>query len=286
MPQRDTTGLTSLAVSTVLHVAALLIMAMIVHRALPEAPPPAIDVDTAPEPEFEDLAEIAIEPFEEPPRPEAVEAVIVESAPPAPDPGDAGALDPVAVSEETTPAAWDDLADALLAGIGNATPAGQGDGPGDRFGGFGGDVGRRLARAGAQTGDIQVSLSWNNVNDLDLHVLTPGKERIFFAHRASACRGQLDVDMNAGGPLSAEPVENVFWPPKRAPFGRFHVFVHHFANHGAADPTPFEVHVLVNGRRQTFAGTVSFGQAPLEVASFDRDASSTIGGDPADDFRE
>jgi hypothetical protein len=31
---------------------------------------------------------------------------------------------------------------------------------------FGGDIGRRLARAGAKTGAIQVSLAWNNINGL------------------------------------------------------------------------------------------------------------------------
>ena len=282
MPQRDTTGLVSLAVSTVLHVVVLLIMAMIVNSALTEPRLRPIDVDTVPEPEFEELAEIPVEAFVEPQEPDAEEALIVESALPALEDDDPGLVQTESVSPDAEPAAWDTVAEGLMAGFGSSGTAG----PGDRFGGFGGDVGRRLKQAGAKTGDIQVSLAWNNVNDLDVHVVTPRKERIFFAHRLSACRGQLDVDMNAGGPLTQEPVENVFWAHKQAPYGRFHVFVHHFANHGGRDPTAFEVHVLVDGQRQKFSGTVSFGQPPVEVASFEREVPSTIGGDPVDDFRE
>lgn len=282
MPQRDRTGLVSLAVSTVLHVVALLLMAMIVDSALTEPPLRPIDVDTTPEPEFEDLAEVPLEAPIEPPRPDVPEAVIVESAAPSLDEVDPGAAEPSAVSLDAEPAAWDAVAEGLLAGVGSSTGAG----PGDQFGGFAGEVGRRLKEAGAKTGAIQVSLAWNNGNDLDLHVVTPRRERIFFGHRLSACQGQLDVDMNAGGPLSRQPVENVFWARNRAPYGRFHVFVHHFANYGGPDPTAFEVHVLVDGQQQKFSGQVSFGQPPVEVASFEREVPSTIGTDPADDFRE
>ncbi len=282
MPQRDHTGLVSLAVSTVLHVVALLLMAMIVNSALTEPRLRPIDVDTTPEPEFEELAEVPIEAFNEPPQPDVAEAVIVESASSALEELDPGTVQPTAVSLDAEPAAWDAVAEGLLAGVGSSTGAG----PGDRFGGFAGEVGRRLKQAGAKTGAIQVSLAWNNGNDLDLHVVTPRRERIFFGHRLSACHGQLDVDMNAGGPLSQQPVENVFWAQKRAPYGRFHVFVHHFATYGGPDPTAFEVHVLIDGQQQKFTGQVSFGQPPVEVASFEREVPSTIGTDPADDFRE
>lgn len=103
----------------------------------------------------------------------------------------------------------------------------------------------RLKQAGAQGGALQFSLSWDGYNDLDLHVLTPAKDEIWYSMRQSQCGGTLDVDANGGGPNTDTPVENVFWPQKeQAPDGRTHptgpvqgrywVVVHYYARH---DPT-------------------------------------------------
>lgn len=133
------------------------------------------------------------------------------------------------------------------------------------------DVGERLAQAGAKTGDVQISLAWNNVNDLDLHVITPSGERIFFRHRKSACHGELDVDMNAVSPDTDRPVENVYWPVGQAPQGDYRVQLHYYANHGATDPTKYQVVVKAGGRTQTFTGEVSHnGGQPIDIHHFTR----------------
>lgn len=49
----------------------------------------------------------------------------------------------------------------------------------------------RLTRVGAKSGDVQVSLIWHNVNDLDLHVVTPSGEHIFFSVRSANRRWAL-----------------------------------------------------------------------------------------------
>ena len=54
---------------------------------------------------------------------------------------------------------------------------------------------------------VRVSLAWHNHDDLDLWAETPSCERISFSNR----RGILDVDMNAGGGQTREPVENLAW---------------------------------------------------------------------------
>ena len=130
------------------------------------------------------------------------------------------------------------------------------------------DLGDRLQKAGARTGDVQVSLAWNNGNDLDLHVETPGHEKIWYSNRNSTCGGELDVDMNAGGPASQRPVENVYWPVGESPSGKFRVSVHYYANHGGRDPTQFQVTIKVKDRTENFTGSLRPGDPPKLVHEF------------------
>ena len=91
---------------------------------------------------------------------------------------------------------------------------GGGGNGGDRFGG---EMGRRLAAAGAQTGDVQVSIAWNGFDDIDVHVmiepLNGGPPSVIcWMSRMGFCGGFLDVDANANpGMLTPAPVENIFW---------------------------------------------------------------------------
>ena len=114
---------------------------------------------------------------------------------------------------------------------------------------------------------MQVSLLWNNHNDLDLHVRCPSREIIYYRHKRSRCRGVLDVDMNAGGSqVTDEPVENVFW--SRAPKGTYEVAVHYFANRGGEDPTEFKVAIKIGNQVEEFTGTLRRGDPPTVVAKF------------------
>jgi len=116
----------------------------------------------------------------------------------------------------------------------------------------------RLDREGAKSGDVQVSLMWNNYNDLDLHVVCPCGQLIYFGDRQCPCGGELDVDMNVS-PDSTEPVENIYWSAGGSPAGSYQVYVNHFNNHnlpGCDDPTAFRVAVVVGGQVQEFEGEI------------------------------
>ncbi len=126
----------------------------------------------------------------------------------------------------------------------------------------------RLAAAGARSGDIRISLMWNNVNDIDLHVFDPRGDQIFYLNRRVRSGGELDIDRNAQRPLTRRPVENVYWPENGAPPGTYKVYVHHYRNNGAPDPTRFVVRVLVRGKSRDFTGSVRAGEPPKLVHQF------------------
>lgn len=67
--------------------------------------------------------------------------------------------------------------------------------------------------------DLRVSLAWSNFDDLDLHCMTPDGTHIYYANKSDI----LDVDMNAGGRMTREPVENMRWLRLRDGIYRFHV---------------------------------------------------------------
>ncbi len=124
---------------------------------------------------------------------------------------------------------------------------------------------RRVAREGGRRGDVQVTLIWDNFNDLDLWVICPNGRRIYYASM-QGCNGELDVDANGGGPRTRSPVENVTWP-RGAPPGRYRVEINHFSNHGDRDPTPYRIRIRVGDREQIHEGSLHNGQ-PNRVLEF------------------
>jgi hypothetical protein len=99
----------------------------------------------------------------------------------------------------------------------------------------------------AGVGDIAFRIQWEGPADLDLYVLEPSGERIWFGARRSATGGFLDVDCNFVA-ICPRPVENVFWAKGTAPAGTYHYQVGLANAHGASFPIPF-TGVVLHGRR-------------------------------------
>jgi hypothetical protein len=100
----------------------------------------------------------------------------------------------------------------------------------------------RLKEYGAGTGDVQISLLWNTVDDIDLHVEHNG-DRIWWQNRRSFYGGMLDIDMNAKGPNNRRPIENIFWAHNTLPRGHFVVYVHFFRAWTSLRKVPVTVRV-------------------------------------------
>lgn len=136
---------------------------------------------------------------------------------------------------------------------------------------FSREMQERLSEAGAHEGEIEVALVWHDKNDLDLHVLDPNGERIFFENkRAVRSEGWLDIDMNVNLASAVEnPVEHIRWPHNSVPKGAYQVFVHYYGQHvGQPAQSPFEVGIKIGGRAASFKGTVSREQQLAAVHTF------------------
>ncbi|MDR0756797.1 MAG: hypothetical protein LBF85_03015 [Tannerella sp.] len=114
-------------------------------------------------------------------------------------------------------------------------------------------------------GEIKVTLTWNNVNDIDLHVIDPNGEEIYWNHKNSASGGKLDYDNRVShGP------ENIYWPEAKLT-GNYLVEVHHYEGTTAAN---YSVYINAFGRSKVVTGSISPEEMKL-VAVFDETGIST-----------
>ena len=136
------------------------------------------------------------------------------------------------------------------------------------------DAFARMAREGAKVGDVTITLLWDDYNDLDLHVFTPTGAEIYFGNR-HADGGHLDVDMNAGGGTSKEPVENVFFGDAdkgiQAMKGKYKVVVQNYGYHdrerNSSFAVPFRVVVRKNGEASEYRGETPAGMTHYPVTA-------------------
>ena len=131
------------------------------------------------------------------------------------------------------------------------------------------DIKERLEREGGASGNVQISLAWDDYNDLDLHLFCPSGERIYFNNKKSECGGILDVDMNVR-PVSNTPVENVVWKGE-APLGTYKVGVHFYKHHRkrrTKRTCKFRIRVVTHGESREYLGKITYGQAMQMVTSF------------------
>ena len=131
------------------------------------------------------------------------------------------------------------------------------------------DMDERLEREGGKSGAVQVSLAWDDYNDLDLHLFCPSGERIYFNNKESECGGELDVDMNVK-PVSNNAVENVVWT-KNPPKGTYKVGVHFYKHHRkrrTKKKTKYRLRVSIYGKVQEYSSIIKYGTAMQMATGF------------------
>jgi hypothetical protein len=165
----------------------------------------------------------------------------------------------------------EDLVKITARGIGHnrnqPNPFGHLNGPGS-------SVGARLKAAGAQTGEIQISIAWDTVDDIDLHVsYSPGNglvDNINWVNRKGHISGGiLDIDMNANSNLlQSDPVENIFWPHDSNPAGYYVVKIHFYRSWTGSTRVPVLIRLKIKDQIQTFNMTAILHSSPQRVTDF------------------
>lgn len=88
----------------------------------------------------------------------------------------------------------------------------------------------------AGTGALQISLSFDNEKDVDLYVVQPDEEVIFYGNEGGynfdldSLLWGLDVDSNAGCAIDGINNENVFYPSDYVQAGKYEVWVNMYSN--------------------------------------------------------
>lgn len=102
----------------------------------------------------------------------------------------------------------------------------------------------RINRSGAQSGALQITLSWDGRADLDLSIACPSGSRVYFK-RPRDCGALLDRDANRHpARISREPIENIFFSNPGSLPAQIPVYVDYYASHG--DPrrnVPFQLRI-------------------------------------------
>lgn len=125
------------------------------------------------------------------------------------------------------------------------------------------EIKQRLERAGADSGDIELSLAWSGYDDLDLHCKVPNGDLIWWQAKRSSSGGWLDIDANmlAKGPADSastqEPVEHIRWKDATAvPAGEYLITVRLFKAFGTGKTVPYTLHVKAPGLGEVHEGTL------------------------------
>ena len=134
-----------------------------------------------------------------------------------------------------------------------------------------------LSAIEAAGGDIQVSVTWNTVADVDLHVVEPNGTEIYYGNSSSGSGGLLDIDANAACGTSSLRQENIGWDPLTAPQGQYKVRVDYWSSCGAVQ-TEYIVTVYLRSAVPAVPGSPGTGVL-LFTGSFTGDGTGGGAGD-------
>ena len=128
----------------------------------------------------------------------------------------------------------------------------------DATGAAGPPVCHRVVVAEVGGGDLQVTVSWDTDADLDLHVVDPNGDEVYYARTSVESGGELDLTSNIDCRTDRIRNEHVAWTDAAPPAGVYVARVNHYENCGAA-ATNYVVRVYNHGHTSAFSGKFTGG---------------------------
>ncbi|HEU5074429.1 MAG TPA: hypothetical protein VFU02_09655 [Polyangiaceae bacterium] len=115
------------------------------------------------------------------------------------------------------------------------------------------DIDLELIETG--TGDVKVTLAFDQNVDLDLLVMEPDGTEIYFDEPLSPSGGELDHDSNALCNIDGDNLENIFWPTDAAPEGEYVVGVLYYGACDVEETVNYTVTITIGDDVETFTGS-------------------------------
>jgi hypothetical protein len=103
----------------------------------------------------------------------------------------------------------------------------------------------------ACNGEITVTLAWQSSDDLDLHLVEPDGNVVYYSRPRSSNGAELDIDMNVGNNSSETPIENICYR-RTPPPGKYKVLVHFFNKKSTLSEIPYTVYVRNGSSKKYF----------------------------------
>lgn len=118
------------------------------------------------------------------------------------------------------------------------------------------------------SGDVQITLDWDNYNDLDLVCKDPSNRTVWFDNKNLADGGKLESDMNVNYPDSKTPTEKIYWPKGAAPNGNYNVYLVYYKKHITVNETPYKITVNYGSKTEVFSGKIKIEDESIPICSF------------------
>ncbi len=113
-------------------------------------------------------------------------------------------------------------------------------------------------------GGVQVTLNWSANADIDLHVIDPAGDEVYFSNHPVSSGGDLDRDNQCSDFVLGKP-ENIFW--ENPPEGTYQVNVVYYADCEAAGSVSYSVRVCKGGNNcmGPYTGTLNSPDTSVSV---------------------